>query len=780
MARHPSTSLGMTLSMSKGQTGHTVIKSIAAVTVVAWLTTTLVAQAPRQAATPQTLRGRVVADADGQPLINARIVVKGTATSARAGLEGAFTLVAAPGATLVVTKAGYVRMELPAAQVGTIRLVRAVAIGGRVTTDTGEPVPGANVVVMTNGEAPAPQSPRANTDDRGEYRIGGLPPGRYTVAARSVGRDRITIQLPNGGTGYTIQTFNTYFPDTLNKQDATAIALVAGDERRDIDFHLPVSHTDPGQELPNIVGPDVNLPVGTAEINGSILDANGRPLPSAQVELLALGKGSRMKRGEADAGGSFAFTGIPGGTYRVLAALPGYSMAADGFMSVGLSNPSTLGTGVTVGDDERQTGIRVILAAWGSVSGRVVDEVGEPVPGATVSLLVTRFVSGRQRLIHAKPQTQTTDDHGEFRVYAVNPGRYILTTSIGETTAVDLPGYGPTYYPGSGTAAEAQYVNVRAGEQVAGLEFALVPAATASIRGHIVDSTGKPWTGRFNLIPRSLVSARIDARIEPDGRFEFSNVPPGQYVIQADRGRLGGNIEGEFLAYPVTVGRSDVTGLDLHMSAGLHVMGHVTFESTLNTTPPDPAKVEISPLPVDFDTVPSSVAVTSPDKDGHFELQGITGARRLQVTRVPTGWSLRAILVGGRNVTDEVLQFDRANQAWNDVEVVLTDRVNEVSGRVSDANARAVPDARVIVFSTDPNAWYPGSRFVSSTVSNADGSYSLQGLPTGSYLTAIGPNTPGDDSWQDPAFLDSLRLSARLVTLSEGQPQIVNLRLPSR
>src|SRR5215203_4236347 len=109
------------------------------------------AQAP-QAAAP-TMRGIVVAADSGQPLPNARVAVIGTATAVRAGLDGRFTIAVPPAATVIVTKAGYVRTErLPdtrrdATQPLDVRLIRSTAVAGRVTDEYGDPVVAAGVFV---------------------------------------------------------------------------------------------------------------------------------------------------------------------------------------------------------------------------------------------------------------------------------------------------------------------------------------------------------------------------------------------------------------------------------------------------------------------------------------------------------------------------------------------------------------------------------------------------------------------------------------------------------
>jgi hypothetical protein len=117
-----------------------------------------------------------------------------------------------------------------------------------------------------------------------------------------------------------------------------------------------------------------------------------------------------------------------------------------------------------------------------------------------------------------------------------------------------------------------------------------------------------------------------------------------------------------------------------------------------------------------------------------------------------------------------------------DVEVVLTDRMTELSGTIADDRATPAASASLIVFPTNRDRWYPSSRFLRTTTAGADGAFTLAGLPMGTYYAAAVAQLPqeGRDAWQDPAFLESLVPRASTVTLSEAQKISLNLRLPSR
>jgi hypothetical protein len=114
-----------------------------------------------------------------------------------------------------------------------------------------------------------------------------------------------------------------------------------------------------------------------------------------------------------------------------------------------------------------------------------------------------------------------------------------------------------------------------------------------------------------------------------------------------------------------------------------------------------------------------------------------------------------------------------------DVEVVLTDRVNEVAGRVTDEDMKSAPGSSVLVFATDPDRWYPASRFLRTALAGSDATFSLTGLPFGSYYAVAVLSLPsdGDQAWQDPQFLTSLIPRASAVTLGDAQRLTLNLRL---
>jgi hypothetical protein len=198
---------------------------------------------------------------------------------------------------------------------------------------------------------------------------------------------------------------------------------------------------------------------------------------------------------------------------------------------------------------------------------------------------------------------------------------------------------------------------------------------------------------------------------------------------------------------------------------------------------PNPWEVELSPIPVDYDLSPQgNFASANVRPDGSFAVEGINGPRRLEVLAAPPGWVLKEIRAGGINVTDQILPFGTADESLRDVEVVLTDRVSELIGSVRDDRARPMIAATLIVFSTDRSQWYLRSRYVQRVRTEADGSFSIAGLPAGMYYAAPVRDVPADgaDAWQDPAFLESLIPAAMNVLVGDGIRASATFRLSGR
>src|SRR5262249_2992774 len=143
----------------------------------------------------------------------------------------------------------------------------------------------------------------AQTNDLGQYRIYGLPPGDYYVSATFRSGDATIMDLaggaggggmaftasvagPGGGAGPSASNSNsgyapTYFPGTINGADAQKLMLVVGQEAQNTDFAL--------------------LPVRLAKVTGSVISSDGKPMDGAMVNAVPRGGdfGSFMGFGNA-------------------------------------------------------------------------------------------------------------------------------------------------------------------------------------------------------------------------------------------------------------------------------------------------------------------------------------------------------------------------------------------------------------------------------------------------------------------------------------------------
>jgi protocatechuate 3,4-dioxygenase beta subunit len=751
---------------------------------------------------PITLSGRVVADDTGEALANARVGLGGSTQSAvLTDHDGRFALSAPAGRnTIAVSKTGYGRREITASsQPIEIRLQRGVAISGRVTDAQGDPVVGARVVAEMASKPATGTVVAADafTNDRGEYRMGSLAPDTFKIAVMTQG-EPTRQELPGGNVAVFSSVRKTYYSDAATADAAQAVRLEPGEDSPSIDFVVPVTSVLQQMVMMMPLGftPAPNAAARpTGVIRGRVVTTDGRAVSRAQVRLMPALPPSRGSGPAApprpfqptvvpaDDEGRFEFVELAAGSFRIAAVKAGYSPPGE-TMSPG-PPPLMSGLAVDLGDGETREHADITLARWGTLTGRVFDELGEPLQGVSVQLLQVRYQGGRRRLVAAGGSSPRTDDLGRFRSFGLAPGRYIVSAAVGDVASADLPGYTRSYYPGTPNASEAQFVSVALSQEVAGIDFSLAREKTALISGTLLDATGTPSTrGSVRLMTSqrsaSAISTSIGARLLSDGRFEFPNVTPGQYVIQVDRGRRGSAIEGEFGAMPVSVNGVDVTNLVLQTSAGSSIAGRVTFDSYLGANAPRPGAIEITTVPIDPDQSTMSPASADIRDDWSFSIAGVNGPRRLQLQRAPAEWTLKEIRVRGIDVTDRPLAFGRDDQSLTDVEIVLSDRVNEISGAVVDDRGRPAPGSHAVVFATDRDRWYPASRFIRQTAAGADGAIALAGLPAGSYYAAAVARLPadGDDAWQDPAFLESLVPRARDFAIGEGQKQVLNLKLP--
>jgi Carboxypeptidase regulatory-like domain len=281
------------------------------------------AQPPRprpQRVDPLTssIQGRVTTSDTGAPIRGAEVRLSMDGRFSRlvtTNGEGRFELRNLPAGEyrLTVSKAGFITLEygqrrpfeaaatIPLGEgqsaTGNVALIRGGAIFGRVLDEFGDPSVGTRVQILRNraeggGRRLLPVGMADQTDDTGAFRIYGLPPGEYYVAASTGLIDAVKRDPP------------VYYPGTVSFAEAQPITLGAGAEAS-ADFQIS----------------DV---VRAATVSGVVLTSSGAPAPGAMINLLSNtvsatpgAQGIPMLHGDAGPDGTFSIQNVPPGPYTI-------------------------------------------------------------------------------------------------------------------------------------------------------------------------------------------------------------------------------------------------------------------------------------------------------------------------------------------------------------------------------------------------------------------------------------------------------------------------------
>jgi hypothetical protein len=523
---------------------------------------------------------------------------------------------------------------------------------------------------------------------------------------------------------------------------------------------------------------DASQKTGTARIRGHVVAADtGLPLRKAQVR--AVSPELRENRlASTDAEGKYELKDLPAGRYQVSVTKGSYVS-----LSYGQSRPFEGGKPLEVPDAQIVEKVDFALPRGGIITGKVVDEFGEPIADVRVMPMRYQYVQGRRRL-NSAGRMATTNDIGEYRIFGLAPGQYFLSATLQSgammmmaDTSDDRSGYAPTYYPGTPDASQAQRIAIGIGQMVADINLALVPTRTARISGTAVDSNGKPLIGGMLIVMQrsgmTMMSAS-GAQIKPDGSFTVSNLSPGDYMLQAMTPGAIGDMS-EYATGQVTVAGEDVTGVQLTGMKSVTASGRVLVDPALaKSVPPASIRLLASPAHPE-DNLLAGIGGGKVNDDYTFEVKTRPGVALIRPTNLPPGWGLKAVRQHGSDVTDSGIEF-RPNEDVGGIEVELTNKTTEVSGLVTNNRSEPVKDYTVVVFAKDRERWGYMSRYFQSSRPDQDGRYKVKALPAGEYYAvALDYVEPGEAS--DPEFLDRVKTRAVSFSLMDGDTKTLDLKI---
>jgi protocatechuate 3,4-dioxygenase beta subunit len=347
------------------------------------------------------IAGRVTVEGANTPIAGARVIV--IPTTRPAGPMGmppqtltdwdgrfAFDKMAPGSYRIDVQKTGFAPLiepgRAPTTEVAAgqtvelnLQLQKGGVITGKLLDASGEPLPDARVMAMHRVIAPsgmpqrllpAPSQGPQQTNDVGEFRVTGLAPGEYVVAAMPHSAFGLGAPAVTPSANSTAAT-TTYYPGTIDQAAAQPLTVAAGQTVDNINFSMQS--------------------VAAFRVSGRVVDENDTPVANAMVMLMGDPRSGAAFMGPAGSArtgddGRFTIADVPFGTYRVTASvmvlMGGSTGAASGGIVGGISS-------VSVGAGSSGTFSSWTVSSSGGVSGGTIggmDQAAEVVVnGANVT-----------------------------------------------------------------------------------------------------------------------------------------------------------------------------------------------------------------------------------------------------------------------------------------------------------------------------------------------------------------------------------------------------------
>ncbi|HEX7334090.1 MAG TPA: carboxypeptidase regulatory-like domain-containing protein [Pyrinomonadaceae bacterium] len=380
-------------------------------------------------------------------------------------------------------------------------LVRGGVITGKVTDADGRPLVEEHIMVLPAEAGPGAYfrytaPPNTRTDDRGIYRIFGVPPGKYRIAA---GQNE-------GDFGSRVHGYRrTFHPTATEMSQATIIEVSEGSEATNVDIALADA-------------------TGGYSARGRIIDGDtGQPLPNisygVQKYITETSLSGHSTGVVTNKEGEFILENLSPGKYAVTIEVPPNSDWRADYVQFEVTN-------------EDVTGVIVKATKGASASGVIVLE-GTQDKTIHERLRKARLYaySANNDATRGSTVSSTINEDGSFRIAGLPAGNVILSILAHRFHVVRIE---------RGGLAQPQSIEVKEREQITGVRL-IVNYADGAIQGVVkVDGGSIPANSHLGVSLKRIAdastqfaSSRESAQVDARGQFFAEGLLPGTYEVTA-------------------------------------------------------------------------------------------------------------------------------------------------------------------------------------------------------------------------------------------------------